>query len=42
MGAGVIDTFRDFQRPTTIVIWVMLAFGVALFVVCLVADLRGA
>ena len=36
------DTFRDFTRSTKILIWVMLACGLALFTVCLIADLLGA
>ncbi|MCV7205156.1 hypothetical protein H7J71_24415 [Mycolicibacterium peregrinum] len=39
---GVIETFRNFRRFTKILIWFSLLFGVALFVVCLVADLAGA
>jgi hypothetical protein len=39
---GVIETFSDFRRSTKVLIWVMLALGVALFAVCLVADLTGA
>jgi hypothetical protein len=39
---GVIETFGDFRRSTKILIWVTLALGVALFAVCLTADLSGA
>jgi hypothetical protein len=39
---GVIDTFRDFQCFTKVLIWISLALGVAVFAVCLVADLSGA
>lgn len=39
---GVVETFRDFRRSTKILIWVMLALGVALFTGCLTADLMGA
>ncbi|WP_134084644.1 hypothetical protein [Mycobacteroides salmoniphilum] len=39
---GVADTFRDFRRSTKLLILVMLVFGLALFAICLVADLTGA
>lgn len=39
---GMVDTFRDFNRSTMVVIGVMLAQGVVLFVACLIADLTGA
>lgn len=43
MGSGgFIDSFRDLRRPTRVLIGAMLVLGVALFVVCLVADLQGA
>ena len=39
---GILDAFRNFGRSTKLLVWAMLALGVALFVVCLIADLTGA
>lgn len=39
---GILDAFRDFGRSTKLLVGTMLALGVALFVVCLVADLARA
>ncbi|MFB1298804.1 hypothetical protein ACAG24_025210 [Mycobacterium sp. pW049] len=43
MGSGgVVETFRDFGRMTKFAIWSMLGAGLALFAVCLIADLVSA
>lgn len=39
---GILDTFRNFGRSTKFLVWAMLALGVVLFAVCLVADLTRA
>ncbi|OHT86540.1 hypothetical protein [Mycobacteroides saopaulense] len=39
---GVVETFRDFERSTKILVWTSLGLGLALFAGCLTADLRSA